>query len=891
MANVKISQLPSLSTMTDAGEIPVVDSGTTQQITGANLKNYFTANVGFVDNTIYDLNGLTIENSDLSHGATAILTVPSNGNTSAIQLTNTYGNFAVSVGAGASVTATMTFKNTGNLDGVGNLNATGLSLSGNVVSAINTTANVTTTANISGNYILGNGSLLTGVNVSSSSISNGTSNVEIATANGNATVTTAGSNTWNFDTTGNLTLPGSIIGSTTILIDNLATGNTADIQLYSADDILLQARDRTVGDDIEGGDINIFAGDGSPDDTGGGTGGGGDVTINGGVGGLADISSAGQGGFVRLDAGSGGAGSATASAGRGGDAWVSAGSGGSDNGGGGNAGGNVTITAGDTSDTATDRGSVILNSGGGGDETSIGGYVQISIPAVGTNPGGDWTFTGLGTVLQPPPNAEIFNPSVGNLTVGTVGNTIIRNIGGVTTYDWVFDPTGDLTAPGNISTDWLNIGNVGNITSLEADVKLQIVANAASNTAPYWTFNNDGNLFVPGNINGDNSAPLAIDGAGSGEGYISLPSASFGGEQIAIVNKFSLGNGIRLETNGGNLFLDDDGVLNVPGNIVMPPGTALTGSGASPAPRITGFTSVSAETLSATGNITGGNISITGNITGNYFIGNGSQLTGLPASYGNSNVTTLLANLAGNTISSTGNITTTANISGGYILGNGSQLTGLPASYGNSNVTTLLADLGSSVISSTGNITTTANISGGNVLFGSGIVNGTGNITTTANITGGNVLFGAGIVSGTGNITGGNLTTGGTLSATTAALGNTATVTTSNYAIGYRDIPQVSLSANANAALTDAGKHFYSTTAGNLSVLIPTNANVAFPTGAAFTIVVQAAGNVLVNADAGVTLYVAGNSTAGNRVVSSYGMATVMKVATDTWFINGTGVS
>jgi len=38
-------------------------------------------------------------------------------------------------------------------------------------------------------------------------------------------------------------------------------------------------------------------------------------------------------------------------------------------------------------------------------------------------------------------------------------------------------------------------------------------------------------------------------------------------------------------------------------------------------------------------------------------------------------------------------------------------------------------------------------------------------------------------------------------------------------------------------------------------------------------------------------LYMAGNSTSVNRVVGTYGMATLMKVATDTWFINGTGVS
>ncbi|NBP16600.1 hypothetical protein EBU95_19790, partial [bacterium] len=53
--------------------------------------------------------------------------------------------------------------------------------------------------------------------------------------------------------------------------------------------------------------------------------------------------------------------------------------------------------------------------------------------------------------------------------------------------------------------------------------------------------------------------------------------------------------------------------------------------------------------LSVTGNITGGNIltagliSTTGNITGNYILGNGSQLTGLPATYSNTNVATFLA--------------------------------------------------------------------------------------------------------------------------------------------------------------------------------------------------------------------------------------------------------
>jgi hypothetical protein len=132
---------------------------------------------------------------------------------------------------------------------------------------------------------------------------------------------------------------------------------------------------------------------------------------------------------------------------------------------------------------------------------------------------------------------------------------------------------------------------------------------------------------------------------------------------------------------------------------------------------------------------------------------------------------------------------------------------------------------------------------------------------------------------------------GNFVAANAASLGNTSTVTTANYAIGYRDIPQITFSANANAALSDAGKHYYSTTAGNLALTLPDNSTTAFPVGTAMTIVVQAAGNVLVNAGTGVSLYLGGSSTAGNRVVGAYGMATIMKVAANVWFINGTGVS
>ena len=148
------------------------------------------------------------------------------------------------------------------------------------------------------------------------------------------------------------------------------------------------------------------------------------------------------------------------------------------------------------------------------------------------------------------------------------------------------------------------------------------------------------------------------------------------------------------------------------------------------------------NTISTTGNITAGNlignISITGNVTGT-----SSNVQLVAGSYtwtfdntGNLTIPAggdiLLSNTQ-STISAAGNIT------GAYIFGNGSQLTGLPATYGNSNVATFLAAFGSNTISTTGNVTS------GNVLTG-GIMSSTGNATH------GNILT-AGLVSATGNIT------------------------------------------------------------------------------------------------------------------------------------------
>ena len=179
----------------------------------------------------------------------------------------------------------------------------------------------------------------------------------------------------------------------------------------------------------------------------------------------------------------------------------------------------------------------------------------------------------------------------------------------------------------------------------------------------------------------------------------------------------------------------------------------------------------------------------------------------------------------------------------------------------------------------TNTLTATGNITGGNLSAVNLVINNiVSDDSSYVNIEDGLAITGEILASG--NVTGDNLVTGGNVT------GNV-----NGFALGYRDIPQVIFTGNATVATADAGKHFYSTQSINYILTIANNASQAFQTGSAVTVINQGTGNITVAQGSGVTLYLAGNATAGNRTVSTFGMATLIKVATDTWFINGTGVA
>jgi hypothetical protein len=156
---------------------------------------------------------------------------------------------------------------------------------------------------------------------------------------------------------------------------------------------------------------------------------------------------------------------------------------------------------------------------------------------------------------------------------------------------------------------------------------------------------------------------------------------------------------------GGNLTgvnINASGNISAGGNIT---GVNITASG-----NTTSANFSTAGTLSATGNLRGGNINTTGlvtatgNVTGNYFIGNGSQLTGIVSSYANTNVAAYLASGNSLSISITGSVSAQGNITGAYHIGNGFFLTGI-VSYSNAAVATFMGSGNAMTISTTGTIT------------------------------------------------------------------------------------------------------------------------------------------------------------------------------------------
>lgn len=326
--------------------------------------------------------------------------------------------------------------------------------------------------------------------------------------------------------------------------------------------------------------------------------------------------------------------------------------------------------------------------------------------------------------------------------------------------------------------------NLNKIRGTISDTGLSMVGNVTANNMISTNATIGGTVSALGNVTGGN---LVSAGVISAAGNIQGLNVNTG--------IISASGNIR----GGNL--NTTGLVSTSGNIQA--GNLLTTG------LISSTGNISAANIAA-GNITSGIISTTGNITGPNIIATILQVSTLLSVSGN---------IQGGNFLTDGLVSTTGNITGSYFLGNGSQLTGIsvarisngtsqiniPVASSNANITidgaSNVAVFATTGAYFTGVASATGNITGGN-LTTAGRISATGNIVTGANLVTPNTIINSG-VSTTGNVTGNYF------------IGNGAVLTGLN---AYGNV-----FANGTAVLATTGSSTLTITPGNNQVITGNN--------------------------------------------------------------------
>ena len=303
---------------------------------------------------------------------------------------------------------------------------------------------------------------------------------------------------------------------------------------------------------------------------------------------------------------------------------------------------------------------------------------------------------------------------------------------------------------------------------------------------------------------------------------------------------------------------------------------------------VTGGNVLTAGVVSSLGNIISGNIltagvvSSAGNINGAYFIGNGSQLTG---------VTQLTQIVSGTTQLAvdipSGNIQATFGPTANVIVFTpiGANFTGYVNATG--NITGANATVN-------GLVTATGNVTGGNLRTGGtisatgnvtcGFINATGNVSLTGNVIAGNLTTSLQVVA-LGNITGGNILSDGQLSTTANISGNNITavnvvttpmIVTNNIRSDDSSFVNIEDGVNVTGAVDVSGN----IRGGNLITSAAISAASVSASGNVTGGNILGGANVNATTHTGTTVSVSGNITGGNvlsgAVVSAVGAATIL---------------
>jgi hypothetical protein len=459
--------------------------------------------------------------------------------------------------------------------------------------------------------------------------------------------------------------------------------------------------------------------------------------------------------------------------------------------------------------------------------------------------------------------------ATGNITGGNLNAAGLSLSGNVLSQ---INSTSNITTSGNISGNYI-LGNIANATGYSASKIYN--GNSEVNIG---TSAGNANISISGvsNVVVVTTTGLNVTGAVSGSGNIT------GGNIIGIIAAGSNTITTTANISGGNV---NTGIVSATGTITAQDilvGPGITGGTISALGNITSANTLNGAGLSLSGNVvsalvSAANITTSANISANYFIGNGSQLTGLTpnkifngtseanigTTNGNANIsiagtsnvavfTTAGLNITG-IVSASGNITG-ANIDTAGLVSAGGNVTG--ANLVTGGLATVTGNItGGNLITagaiSAASVSASGNVTGGNLITAGAI--SAASVSASGNVAGGNVLTG-GLISAGGTITGANLVTGGLISAT-GNITSSANILAMSGTVVTENIKNQG-GTGIYIAPGPVGYINFFTTAGD-RVSITDSGNVS------------AVGNVVGNVIVGNVATVTGNITGGNLITAA----------------------